>query len=103
MQLISPPFPTRSPAPRVKVEAQVLAGRKLMEGAADAQAGGAGWSTHAPVCSGQAYFVTDGRPCNLQAFADGVLDGLGTRRRLALPGLTSFVWWTVTNAVGTAS
>lgn len=62
---------------RVKVEAQVLAGRKLMEGAADAQAGGAGWSTHAPVCSGQAYFVTDGRPCNLQAFADGVLDGLG--------------------------
>lgn len=58
------------------VEAQVLAGRKLMEGAADAQAGGAGWSTHAPVCSGQAYFVTDGRPCNLQAFADGVLDGL---------------------------
>ena len=76
---ISPPFPPAPP--RVKVEALVLAGQKLMEGAADAQAGGAGWSTHAPVCSGQAYFVTDGRPCNLQAFADGVLDGLG--RRLA--------------------
>ena len=69
-----------------QVEAQVLAGRKLMEGAADAQAGGAGWSTHAPVCSGQAYFVTDGRPCNLQAFADGVLDGLGGC--LAFPGVT---------------
>lgn len=69
----------------------MLAGRKLMEGAADAQAGGAGWSTHAPVCSGQAYFVTDGRPCNLQAFADGVLDGLG--KRLALPGLTMCFGW----------
>eukprot|EP00904_Undaria_pinnatifida_P004178 jgi/Undpi1/13761/HiC_scaffold_9.g03412.m1 len=58
------------------VEAQVLAGNKLMEGVANAQAEGGEWVTHAPACSGQAYFVTDGRPCNLQAFADGVLDGL---------------------------
>lgn len=31
----------------------------------------------APACSGQAYFVADGQPCNPQEFLDGVLDGLG--------------------------
>lgn len=56
----------------------MLAGTKLAEGAAGAQAGGARWSTRAgPTCSGQAYFVTDGQPTNLQSLLDGVLEGLG--------------------------
>lgn len=64
-----------------QVHATVLAGTKLAEGAAAAS--GAGWGTGAaacsgPACSGQAYFVTDGRPCSLQTFVDDVLQGLGT-------------------------
>lgn len=31
----------------------------------------------APACSGQAYSVADGQPCNPQAFLDGILDSLG--------------------------
>eukprot|EP00752_Nemacystus_decipiens_P006897 g6195.t1 len=64
------------------IDATVLAGTKLAEGAAAAsgQAGGGGWGTGGggagPACSGQAYFVTDGRPCSLQCFVDDVLQGL---------------------------
>ncbi|CAM9542431.1 unnamed protein product [Pylaiella littoralis] len=71
------------------IDATVLAGTKLADGAAGAQAGGsAGWNARAgPVCSGQAYFVTDGRPCSLQTFVDGVLQGLdfSTSKWLRLP------------------
>lgn len=62
-----------------QVEAHALAGVKLMNGAAVAQAGKSGWSTRIPACSGQAYFVTDGQPCNPQAFMDDILEGLGER------------------------
>lgn len=68
-----------------QIHATVLAGTKLAEGAATAAGGqGVGWGTGAaaagPACSGQAYFVTDGRPCSMQAFVDDVLQGLGTGR-----------------------
>lgn len=86
-----------------QVHATVLAGTKLAEGAAAAggQVGGGGWGTGAaagPVCSGQAYFVTDGRPCSLQAFVDDVLQGLGAcaRRRekhLCARGLSFASLW----------
>ncbi|CAM9421603.1 unnamed protein product [Ectocarpus sp. 12 AP-2014] len=83
------------------IDATVLAGTQLTEGAAGAQAGGAGWSTRkGPVCSGQSYCVTDGQlgggdgeggsvqPGGLQAFMDGVLEGLvdfTTSKVLRLP------------------
>ena len=69
-----------------QIHATVLAGTKLAEGAAAAggQVGGSGWGTGSaaagPACSGQAYFVTDGRPCSLQTFVDDVLQGLGADR-----------------------
>lgn len=67
----------------LKIEATVLAGTKLTEGAAGAQAGGARWSTRAgPTCSGQAYFITDGQPANLQSLLDAVLEGLGACARV---------------------
>lgn len=44
---------------------------------APGHAGGAGKNDAGPAPSGQAYFVTDEQPCNLQTFMDGVLDGLG--------------------------
>eukprot|EP00903_Cladosiphon_okamuranus_P013710 g12766.t1 len=59
------------------VHATVLAGTKLADGAAAAAGGQVGGGAAAgPACSGQAYFVTDGRPCSLQAFVDDVLQGL---------------------------
>ncbi|CAM9717910.1 unnamed protein product, partial [Hapterophycus canaliculatus] len=70
------------------IEATVLAGTRLAEGAAGAQAGGARWSARAgPTCSGQAYFITDGQPNNLQTLLDGVLEGLDftTSKVLRLP------------------
>ena len=73
----------------------MLAGNKLMEGVANAQAEGGEWVTHAPACSGQAYFVTDGRPCNLQAFADGVLDGLGRLIAFRRLGVAVYPRWCV--------
>ena len=59
-----------------QIHATVLAGTKLADGAAAAAAGRVGGAA-GPACSGQAYFVTDGRPCSLQAFVDDVLQGLG--------------------------
>ncbi|CAM9809112.1 unnamed protein product [Scytosiphon promiscuus] len=70
------------------IEATVLAGTKLAEGAAGAQAGGARWSTRAgPTCSGQAYFITDEQPTNFQSLLDGVFEGLDftTSKVLRLP------------------
>lgn len=43
---------------------------------------GANWGMRGPVSSGQAYFITDGQPCNLQAFMDEILLGLGKLARV---------------------
>lgn len=51
--------------------------------AAHSGGGQANWGRRGPVCSGQAYFVTDGEPCNPQNFWDGILDGLGEWRTAA--------------------
>ncbi|CAM9827518.1 unnamed protein product [Laminaria digitata] len=70
------------------VEAQVLAGAKLVAGArSGAQEGNFGDNPRDPTCSGQAYFVADGQTCNPQTFMDGVFDGLGfpTSKILRLP------------------
>lgn len=67
----------------LQIHATVLAGTKLADGAAAAASGQVGGMGAAgPACSGQAYFVTDGRPCSLQAFVDDVLQGLGNERSI---------------------
>ncbi|CAM9607580.1 unnamed protein product [Ascophyllum nodosum] len=57
------------------IEAQLLVGKKLAEGTAGARAAGSGWSAP-PICSGQAYFVTDGHPYNPQGMMDDILERL---------------------------
>lgn len=70
-------FPVRHLLFVPQVEAHILAGAKLMKGASDAQAERPGWSTNAPACYGQAYFITDDQPCNPQTSMDSIFERLG--------------------------
>lgn len=62
---------------RMQVEAQLLAGAKLAEGVKQAHTGGSGWINHVPICSGQAYNVSDGKPYNPQRMMDDIFERLG--------------------------
>lgn len=58
----------------------MLAGANLMGGITpDAPSGEVEQRPRAPSASGRSYVITDGQPCNLQAFMDGILSGLGER------------------------
>lgn len=66
----------------MQVEAQLLAGAKLAEGVKRAQTGGSGWIHHVPICSGQAYNVSDGKPYNPQRMMDDIFERLGEQHTI---------------------